>query len=457
MLALTMTFGSVLVVPLAVFGALLGGLMLLLAVRYLDWALLVFMWLRPFSRLLPTFTVGEQAVAVDGFLSIGVVVACFLVLCLRPPPLFRRAHVRIFLAFLLLGLATLPQSTDWVFGARQLFRFSSYLVFFLAAYSIADERFIRRLINALIFVAAAMVVLGLVDAHQLIGGSSWKSYLISISGAGSFSARIAGFQGVPHTFANFFLLLTPVVLWRAWSANRRAYRAAYYALVLACLAMMLAAGVRDVMICSVIVMIVLFVGLRRYRMLLCGLTILVIAGFASGIFQARAARFLNPQARLEWNSMVEREETWHLVDLAIKERPLRGYGLGSSDSFIGQSPLKHSSHDVAAHCDYRKFAFELGVLGGLLYAGMWISFILAAWRRRGKGEYPPSREAYLCAVIAATGCAWMVIALVNQVFQSFLIISLWFILAGTAMKLANGPSSGGDGQQSPSTAEGERA
>jgi O-antigen ligase len=192
---------------------------------------------------------------------------------------------------------------------------------------------------------------------------------------------------------------------------------------------------------------VFLVGARRYRQLMVLGVLLVLAGFGTGVFQARLDAFLNPGRNLEWTSLADRREIWFAIDTAISEKPVTGYGLGSVAEFVSKSPLRHTTKAHSSHCDYRKFLFEAGIPGGMLFVLLWLSVAWTAWRHRNAA----ASTGHLCAAVAAVACGVLTIALVDEVMQDYAAMVLYWTVAGAALGLANRRPT--DGTASPASAE----
>ena len=443
--------GLLLTNPAFLLAALLGVVAVAAAAAQVELALLFYLLLRPLMRLIPELQVAGQHIGLDGMLNTFLAAGCLVAIPFRRSPPARKAYVWFYLGLLAVCAISLRQSLDPVFGLRQLFRFFTYLLFFWVAYTASSERFAKRLLGVMTVALAMLVFLGAVEALLMLREMSWTQYLVGIAGEGASARRLSGFQGLPHTYSNMLLVLMPAALWLAWRARSFVWRCLFYALLAGALVIVVIAGVRSTLIAFVVSLIVFFVGLRRYKLLAAFLLLFVFAGLATGVFRSRVERFTKSTARLEWNSMVERFESWGILSDATAQRPLQGYGLGSVELFLAHHPAKHSSRPIAAHSDFRKFAFEAGWPALILYSMFWLTILYACWRRRGAGRRMGGVRfgetdllgRYLCTAAAATGAAWVTIALVDEVLQSFLVMTMWFVMAGAGLGLASKPKDGG--------------
>lgn len=421
--------------PLVAVG-FLGAIGLIIAAGNVELAILCYLVLRPLMRVIPEFQVAGQTVGVDGFLNTFLAGACLLALPFRRRSPIAKPYVWFYAALLAIAVVSLRLSLDPVLGERQIFRFFTYMLFFWIAYTASSETFAKRLVWVMTMALTILILLGVLQTLLMLRDMSWHQYLVAIAGEGSTGKRISGYQGLPHTYSNLIIVLMPAVLWLAWHATSLVPRLVFYGLLGAALTMIVVSGVRSALIAFAAMLVVFFVGQKQYRFLAALLLLFIALGFGTGMFQSRIERFVKPTASIDWNSMVERRESWAILTAATKQQPFKGYGIGTVEQFLAKSPQKHSSRPIAAHSDFRKFAFETGLPGFFCYAAFWGSILYACWRRRG--TLPLGR--YLCTAAAATGAAWMAIALVDEMLQSFLVMTMWFVLAGTGLGLIREPN-----------------
>ncbi len=171
---------------------------------------------------------------------------------------------------------------------------------------------------------------------------------------------------------------------------------------------------------------------RRPGLLVVFLALFIIAGVATGVFQARFDDFINPKRVTEWNNLTDREEIWQVVDRGIREEPWMGHGLGSVNRFVSMSPRRNNTLELGAHNDYRKFLFEGGIPAGLSYLAMWLALIVSAWRIRSLG----ANEQYCFyagALVATLACGFMAIATLNELMADHATMALFWSLAGAAL------------------------
>lgn len=451
--AVAVGLGAFWINPMVVFGAVCAGVGVAAIAVAGDWALLVVLVLRPVLVVIPELSIGGQTIGIDGILNI-VMCGGFLVLIpFRKHAPIAKPYTWIALAFLLVTLASLKQSTDVVFGFRQWFRMFGYGVFFWIAYTASAENpaFGERMRKVALVVAVTLLGMGAIQMSLLLRQMSLLEYVQIMTQPGLLY-RLNGFQDYPHTYANMLLVVTPILILSAWDAKRRRTRYVYYGLAGLCMCAIVYTGVRSAAGALAVEIIVFLVGSRRYRHLVTLGALFVVAGFGSGVFQARFDDLVNPQRSLEWSSLADRQEIWYAVDASIAERPLTGYGLGSVYAFVANSPLRHSAAALSSHCDYRKFAFESGIPGAICFVLLWTSVTWAGWRKRKTSP----RERALCSAVAAIACAVMTIALVDEVMQDYAAMALYWSLAGTALGLSsatcstiNGPSEKPEEQLTP--------
>ena len=349
--------------------------------------------------------------------------------------------------FLLLMLLLLQVSSDFTFGARQWFRFYGYVVFFWMAYAAAagDPRFVTHLRRVVVGVVLLLACMGSLQMSLLVRQAPLSEYVAMMRGHGT-QYRLDGFQDYPHIFANTLLVCTPVLLWSAWTTQRPAVRLAYFGLAFGSVVAIVMTGVRSAFGAFVAILVIYLLGIRGYRRLVALLGLFVAAGLATGVFQARFDDLMNPERATEWNSLTDRQEIWHVVDRGIAAEPIRGYGLGSVDAYLAESPLRQASHAVSSHCDYRKFAFEGGVAAGVLFTLLWVSVALTAWRAR---RHSPS-GGHLESAVAGVAVGFMVIALVDEILLDYGTMTLYWTVAGATLGMTHSKLAG---EEAPGVAE----
>ncbi len=428
---------------LPVLGVIGFGVVVLVA-GVAELALLTVVLLRPALSVLPDFNVGGLEVGIDGMLNMLLVASFLLLIPFRARPPWKEACTWFAAFFLLVCLISLRESYRPLFGFRQWLRFLSYFVFFWIAYTAHSERFGRRFKQVVTGTAVLLLVMGAAQMLLLLRELSLGEYVRLMLMPG-LEHRLDGFQEYPHIYGNMLLVCIPVILCGAWISDNLFNRYLHYVLAFVCLAASIYTGVRSVMLALAGALVIMLVGTRKYLYLVVFGIPFVLVGFGSGVFQARMEEFTNPRRATEWTSLEDRREIWHVLDLAIANNPVMGYGLGSVYDFVSVSPLRHGNLALSSHCDYRKFAFEAGIPGGVLFGLLWLSVVWAAWRSRGAGNL----KQYLCTAAAASGAGFMVIALVDEIMQDYASMTMYWVLAGTALGL---PDSRGEDRPDESAA-----
>ena len=422
-------FGSVAAGPLILIAAVFGLLLIAMLGFYAEAVLLAVLLVRPVLVTIPELDIAGHAVGIDGMTN-WLVLASFVLVA----PVGRRVPWRlpvtwIALLFLAVMLFSLRLSTDPVFGFRQWVRFLSYFVFMAVAYHAAhDEHFVYRFRHVVAGVVIIMLAMGALQMLLLLREFSFRQY-IALMFEGDLQNRLNGFQDYPHIYGTALLVCVPVMLWSAWHAVRPRARYAYYFLFAAASVAILYTGVRTILGALIVCVAISFVGARKYGTLALVGALFIIAGFGSGVFQARLSAFTDPSRATEWNSLVDRQEIWNVVDKGIAEHPIRGYGLGSVYQYVADSPLRHSSRLLTAHCDYRKFAFEGGIFAGVLFTLLYLSVVFRAWFNRTRDFETRTLNCCVAGLIAGI----MVMSLVEEVFQDFLSMTLLWSLVGVAL------------------------
>jgi O-antigen ligase len=425
--------------PLALIGLLCGMAAVAGIATFPGRVLLAVVMLRPVLSVLPELDIAGRQIGVDGILNLLVLTGFVLALPVRRPWPVSRPHVWVAGAFLAVTFISLRQSVDALFGFRQWLRFFGYLVFFWTAYTAAarEPEFPRRLARVIVTVALILLAMGAAQMALLLGQMSFGEYVRMMLEPG-LTHRLDGFQNVPHIYGNMLMVCTLVVLCAARDAQTKQGRAAHVALAGLCMMAMVYTGVRSVIIALAVALAVLLVGTGRWRLLAVFSALFLCVGFGSGVFQARMSEFVDPSRASEWNSLRDRQEIWSVVDLGIARRPIGGHGLGSVNTYVGASPLRHGTVQHSTHCDYRKFAFAAGIPGGVLFALMWLSLVATAWWRRRLGV----GAGHLTAV-AAIGIGFMTIALVDEIMQDYASMTMLWTFAGAALGLGHSARTGG--------------
>lgn len=394
-----------------------------------EWSLLGMIILREVIHLIPEFSVAGRIIGIDGMITYGLIAGMVLSLPVRKHvPLFHAITICALL-FLTVCALSLTRSLDPIFGARQCVRFFSYLVFFWIAASANPDRFGPWFMRAIRVAALIVLSLGVAELILIFSQMSFSEYvnaLTSILG----STRLAGFRELPHAYGYILLMIAPLVAYTGLQSKRRPQQLFWLAVVGVCAAFIIMTGVRSVAGAFAIEMAALLLLTRRFVMLGAFAALFVVIGFGTGIVQARMDVFLNPlRAGIEWDSLTERRETWYLLNIASNDRPLRGHGIGSVEIFVAESPLKHRSTAASAHSDYRKFWFETGVPGAVLYVAVMGLVIYYAFRSRSR----PGVQGHIACCVVATGLAWLTIAFVDEVLQDFHVMTIWWTCAGIAI------------------------
>lgn len=426
---------------------IIGAIGVVVASAFTAPIVLATLLLRPLLRVLPELDIAGRQIGIDGILNMMLVCSLTPVMLWRRPAPLRRAVFVVWCLFLLLMLLSLQVSSDFTFGARQWFRFYGYVVFFWMAYAAAagDPRFVTYLRRIVVGVVLLLACMGFLQMSLLVRQVPLSEYVDMMRGHGT-RYRLDGFQDYPHIFANTLLVCVPILLWSAWTTQRRAVRLAYFCLAFGSVVAIVMTGVRSAFGAFVAILVIYLIGIRGYRRLVALLVLFVAAGFATGVFQARFDDLTNPERATEWNSLIDRQEIWHVVDRGIAAAPIRGYGLGSVDAYLAESPLRQASNVVSSHCDYRKFAFEGGVAAGVLFTLLWVAVAVSAWRARKHSL----SSGHLESAVAGVAVGFMVIALVDEILLDYGTMTLYWTVAGATLGMTHSTRAG---EEAPGAAE----
>lgn len=415
---------------LAALGLLTG---LGVVVCYPEASLLTMLLVRPILGTAPTLTIMGNSFGIEGIANTILFLGLVLVLPFRKTRgLFREPCFWGMALLLALTAISLRDSTDLVFGARQWLRFLGYLVFFWIAYTAASEAFEKHLRTALLWFALIVLGIGALQFLVLLRQLSFSAFAAGMldNSAEALDFRLDGFQDYPHTYARLMMICTCWFAALGVAAPIPRQRGMLTLLAAICLAAIVLTGVRSVLLATVIAGTVVMGLLHEYRRILVfGLLFLAI-GLGTGILQARINAFSDPKRALEWTPLDDRREIWHVIDSGIRQQPMLGWGLGSIEQYVGDSPKRGASaHDIAAHCDYRKFAFEAGLPAA---CGFILMFAGVAWRGFRQRRLPAAQAAMSVAIAGMTA-GLMVVGLVDALMQDYVSMSVYWVLAGAAM------------------------
>ncbi|GEM_PF-3559074 len=384
-----------------------------------------------FGGYLPDFDLAGVNIGVDGAVNLAALAGGLTVLSLRHPAVARKPVAWIAAAFLLVCGLSLLWSTNPFFGFRQWINYASYVVVFGMACAARSQRFARALIWVSLLIAVGTLLIGGAQFLWVMNKAGFAEMVKSFSGNAMNWRRLDGFKDYPQAYADMLLVLFPIAIGCALFSKQWAARTGFLGLAALMPVALIATGTRSAMVAFVIEVAVLCAGLKRFLLLALFLALFTAVGFASGVFQQRTAALLHPNPK-EQSSLESRKELWRAIDAAIVEHPIRGHGLGSVEQFTAGSPYAPGVL-LAAHCDYRKFLFETGIPGLALWTALMFGLVGQLWRRGG--AVPLAR--YLALGSAASGCAWMTIALVDGTFQVYTAMMLWWMLAGAAIGLTD--------------------
>ncbi|GMW01170.1 MAG: hypothetical protein AMXMBFR84_23070 [Candidatus Hydrogenedentota bacterium] len=411
-----------------------GGILAILALiavpfvalgcRHYDKVLLGVLLLRPVLAIVPEFSIAGQQIGIDGMVNMAVLLILSVVLVYHRPLPVTQFIFWIFALFLLVCLVSIRLSSDPTLGIRQWIRFSGYLIYFMAAYTLAYNRsdFPNTLRRLIVSLTVLLLGMGALQMLLMLRELSPVEY-VRLMFEGELEYRLDGFQDYPHTYGNMMLVCAAFLMAYAWAEKDNRLRRVLYLLAMAAISAVVVTGVRSLFVALAVMIVVGCIGAGKYRQLLVLCSIGLVLGFSTGIFQARLSAFTDPSRALEWNSLQDRREIWEAVDKAIAVHPWQGYGLGSVYDFVSESPIRHSTESLGSHCDFRKFWFEAGLFGGLLFTLLWVALVFTAWYKRRTSEF----SRYAGPALSSIGLAFITIALVDSVFQDYLAMSVvWF-------------------------------
>lgn len=275
---------------------------------------------------------------------------------------------------------------------------------------------VRKIAKALVWAALVPLVFGF---YQSVTGNYDQIAVTTVK-------RVNSVFGVGNAYGIFLSVVMCAAIAVIATSEKRKERWFYFSFFAAMLASQLLALNRGTWIAYAAG---LFIAVLRYRRRLNMKVIITLTVFVS-IFASGLVYKRFTEVRYTYDGKVAdtfqgRLETWKSLGSMIAERPLRGYGVNSLESMLV------SDHPIAPHNDYVRFAFELGVLGALVYAFFFCSMTLFFLRRsRVEAEFWPYNFSLLILIVYVgiiSGTQNIVYNLTNYVF--------FVILSGAVVKL----------------------
>jgi len=311
--------------------------------------------------------------------------------------------------FLFLAAALSVNSLSLSASLVEFLRWSSFFaLFILGFYLFRGGQVLTRLIRILIASSLIPTVVALWQAlHKqgIFDGERW---------------RVNGTFGHPNMLAFYLVFVITLACFIFLSLKKQAVEKYLYLFLLApFLAVLLLTYTRGAWLCLFTVL--LLIGLIRFRaFLLAGLGLILVFYLIFTPFQERVNSLIAVSAT---DSTVWRLDLWRDALGYAQERPLLGYGPGTSMIVIGNNrPVDLGSTE--AHNDYIKILLETGAIGLAAYLALILNFL---WhlQKAFRNEKWPRRKLLFLFMFIFSGSLYLFSAGDNILKDSSLEWSFW--------------------------------
>jgi O-antigen ligase len=338
-----------------------------------------------------------RSLNLDGVVSLLTII-CLAVYLLHKKKVFVSSLAMLYSLFLGLCIISLIYSLDVLSGLRQLIHYGNYLVIYLFTVNvIEDKEDNRRLILFLLFSSLIPLVAGFLQFFTLGG--------IQEGGV----RRIYATAENPIRFGIYLVVMFNFTL--ALLLSLRSYKQKV-TLSLLCLCLIFSlfqtfsrAGWVSLLI-ALFIFIVLSPKGKYWKLLILFIYIcaLIVAVFLLPQIWLRILAFKD----IAWRIFLWSEE----LPLFL-ERPLFGYGLGSTTYVISKAIM---GFPILIHNDYLRILLELGVVGLLIYLSVLISIVV--WGFKVYLRNKDSREIYLAIGIISSMVCFLFQSFFSNVFDA---------------------------------------
>lgn len=176
---------------------------------------------------------------------------------------------------------------------------------------------------------------------------------------------------------------------------------------------------------AVMVTLIMYRRHVKIRWFIIGVTVIAIA--FSGLIYNRFADEGYKQSGERKDTLKGRVENWQNILPLILERPILGYGIGTTDDQRRSRKGIHSPHN-----DYIRLAMDIGIPGSLIYLYFLVSLALFYLRRRNFIAGGMWRYNFPMAILATY---FVVISSTQNVIYNLTNFVLFVMLNGTVIKL----------------------
>ncbi len=329
------------------------------------------------------------------------------------------------IGFVLVGVA----SAAWKHDLEALIGLKINYFYVLVAIAVwrcpLDRRERDRLVSILMGTAVLTAIVGI--GQELVGADALVrlgyEYNTTVRFAGGYLRAFSTFQ-LPFNFSLYLMLVLLIGIPVCLSDVTRPRNRAFLLMTPVIVAGMLVSFVRAGMLGLGIGL--LYLGIRRYRVLLLGLPLALVAALSLGVLGGSATTFFR-----SGGSLAEREQGWteNLSQIAL--HPL-GVGIGVAGAAGEKAEALRQSDVIAYQPDnyYFKTIYELGVLGLWMFLLLLIAAI--ACTHVAAGRAPPRDRPFFDGVAASMVAAFAV-SMVATYFEIFpLDVLFWLLLGVTA-------------------------
>jgi O-antigen ligase len=355
------------------------------------------------------------------FASIFALLAIIFTVFVIFKNIHRVNHLPLFsswLFFLAALAASLITSIDVGIGATELTRLFSTMLVFLASYLLVDTN--KELATLIKVIILSALVPSIVAVYQYFTKTG-----LTVPLEGVYN-RVFGTFAHPNLLAFYLLLALALCFVVFLVSDKKKVPVMLYASAAALFLITLAfTYTRSAWLG--LLLLVMMLGLTRYRkFLVVAIIILTISYFSVEQINSRLQSFgtaKDPSSSIEW-----RIQLWQDCFTYFSERPLLGYGIGTSNEVIlkNRGPEAGSSD---AHDDYLRIALDAGLIGlfGFLFL---ITNLLSKLFRIYHREKKPRLKTLAFVILVVTGAFYLISFGDNIINNTALQWALWALLGG---------------------------
>lgn len=276
------------------------------------------------------------------------------------------------------------------------------------------------------------VLLGVPQYFRDLLGITYPSYLFGLpenywtSANSGMMRRAVSIYGTSQGFALSYLLLIPVCLYGAVYRSLSHRRLAQIALVLAFVGLSLSFTRFTFAICLILAAIACIKAVGRAKVIIVSLGVGFYSLVLLCLFSNQLRMFLINTLTFQDHSSSMRLMVWGNTIRMVLAHPF-GYGLGT----VGQTSARFGAMVVSIEGQYSKIAFELGLIGLLLYIGVLASIGVYTFRATRRVHAPYQRG--VCWVVTMTILGLVINSMTTEWHNSPSLVYLSFWLAGACV------------------------